>query len=73
MIGQSRQHVREPCLGVNAAQLGSFDQGVDRGCPLATAVGAGEGSIAPADGHAAQGSLGRIVNGHDAIDAATPL
>ena len=59
--GNPGQHVGEPGLRVDAVELGGLDQGVDRRRPLAAAVRAGEGPVAPADGHAAQRPLGRVV------------
>ena len=61
MIGQPGEHVGEPGLRVDAVELGGLDQGVDRGRPLAAAIGTGEGPVAPADGHTAQRPLGRVV------------
>ena len=50
MVGDVGQHMAEPGLGVNTVELGGADQRVDRGCPFAAAVGAGEQVVAPAAG-----------------------
>ena len=42
VIGDAAQHVGEPGLRVDVVELGGGDQGVDRGGPLAAAIGAGE-------------------------------
>jgi hypothetical protein len=61
LVGDARQHVREPGLRIDAVQLAGLDQGVDRRRPLPTAIRAGEGPVAPANGDAAQRPLGRVV------------
>jgi hypothetical protein len=40
-------------MGIDAVQLGAFDQGVHHGGAAAALVGAGEGPIASADGDTA--------------------
>ena len=53
----------QPSLGVNTAQLGGADQRVDGSSALATAVGAGEQVVAPADGDTAQRPFGvRVID-----------
>ena len=61
MIGDMRQHVTQPSFGIDTVQLGRADQRVDRGGSFATAVGAGEQIVAPANGDATQGAFGRRV------------
>jgi hypothetical protein len=70
MIGQPGEDVGEPGLRTDAVKLGGFDRRVDRGGSLATPVRSGEGPVVPAEGHAAQGPLGRVVNGHAACGVA---
>ena len=70
MIGDVGQHMAQPGLGVNTAQLGRADQRVDGGGTLATAVGASKQVVAPANGNATQGALGgRVVDLDDAVVA----
>src|SRR5215469_14690115 len=48
MIGDAAQHISEPGLGVDAVEFGRGNQGIDRGCALAAAIGTGkEPSAAP--------------------------
>jgi len=61
MVGDPRQQVTQPRFGGDPVQLGGADQRVDGGRALATAVGASEQEIAPADGDATQRSFGRRV------------
>ena len=68
MIGDVGQHMAQPGLGVNTAQLGRADQRVDGGGTLAPAVGTGEQIVAPADGDTTKGALGgRVVDLDDAV------
>ena len=72
MIGDVGQHMAQPGLGVNTAQLGRADQRVDGGGTLATAVGASKQVVAPANGNATQGALGgRVVDLDDAVVTVT--
>ena len=61
MIGDVGQHMAQPGLGVNTAQLGGADQRVDGSSALATAVGAGEQVVASTDSDTAQRPFGGLV------------
>jgi len=61
MIGQLGEDPGKPSLRINVVELRGFDQGVDGRRPAATGVGAAEGPIAPSDGDASEGALGRVV------------
>jgi hypothetical protein len=70
MVGDVGEHMAQPGLGVNTVELGRTDQRVGGGGTLATAVGASEQVVAPADGDATQGALGgRVVDLDDAVVA----
>ena len=56
-----RQHVPQPCLGIDAVELGGLEERVDRGGALAALVRAGEGPVAAAKGDATQAVLGAVV------------
>ena len=66
MIGDPRQHVGKPGLGIDVVELGGLDQRVHDGCAVAARVRAAEGPVAAADRDAANGSLGGIVRQADA-------
>jgi hypothetical protein len=57
MVGDLRQDMGQPCIGVDPVQLGSADQRLDGGRTFAAAVGASKQVIAPADGDATQRPL----------------
>jgi len=61
VILQARQHIGEPCQGVDVVELCGLDQGVDGGGAAAALVGAGEGPVAAANRNAAQSALGGVV------------
>jgi hypothetical protein len=70
MIGYVGQHMAQPGLGVNTAQLDRADQRVDDGGTLAATVGTGEQVVAAANRDPAQRSLGgRVVDLDDAVVA----
>ena len=60
-MGDIGQHMAQPGLGVDTAQLGRADQRVDGGGAFAAAVGASKQVVAAADGHAAQSAFRRRV------------
>jgi hypothetical protein len=47
VVGQPGEDVGEPGLRVDAVELAGLDQGIDGSGPLAAAVRAGEGPVAP--------------------------
>jgi hypothetical protein len=61
MVGDARDGVAQPSLGIDAAQLGALDQGLDRGGTLAALVGAGEQLVLATKGDAAECAFGGIV------------
>ena len=61
MIGDTIQHIGEPGAGIDIVESRRDDERIHRGCPLATAVTAGEQPALPAERHAAQRSFGRVV------------
>jgi len=66
MVGDASEHVGEPGLRIDAIELGGGDQGVDRRCPLATAVGADEQPRAAPECNPAQRPLGGVIAQADA-------
>jgi hypothetical protein len=50
MIGDAAQHIGEPGLRIDAVEFGGGNQGIDRGCALATAIGTGEEPCAAPEG-----------------------
>ena len=63
------RRIGEPGLGIDAVELGGFDQCVgDRGC-LATTIGAGEQPIFPAHRDTAHGPFGTVIIGHAVLGA----
>lgn len=50
MIGQAREGIGEPDLGIDAVQFGRLDQGVSDGGGLAAGFGADEEIILPPEG-----------------------
>src|SRR6202040_1041258 len=61
MVGDAGEHVGKVMLRVEAVELGTFNQRIDRGGAAAAGIGAGEQIIFTANGDAAQGTLGGIV------------
>ena len=61
MIGQSREHVGEPSVGIDVVELGGLDQGVDGSGAPAAFIGTGEGPVLAPDGDAPQLALGSVV------------
>lgn len=61
MVGDAGEHVGKVMLRVEAVELGTFNQRIDRGGAAATGIGAGKQIIFTANGDAAQGTLGGIV------------
>ena len=66
MIGDPAEHVGEPGLRIDVVEFRRADQGVHRGGPLATTIGAGEQPCAAAERDSAQGALGGVVGQADA-------
>ena len=60
MVGDPGQHVGEPGLGVDVVELGGGDKGIDRGGPVAAAIGAAEGPVAAPDGNTAQRAFSSV-------------
>jgi hypothetical protein len=61
VIGDAGEDVAQVGFGVDAVQFAGFDQAVDDGRALATAIRAGEEPVFPAEGNAAQGIFGAVV------------
>jgi hypothetical protein len=59
MLRQSSEHVGEPGLWIDIAELGGGDERVEGSCPPAAFVGAGEGPVAASD---RDGALGGVVS-----------
>ena len=51
MIGDAGEDIAEVGFGIEAVELGGFDERVDRGGALAAGIGAGEQLILAAEGH----------------------
>ena len=66
MIGDAGEHVGEPRLGIDVAELCRLDQREHDGGAVAAGVGAAEGPVSSADGDAADGALGGVVRQADA-------
>lgn len=65
-VGNAREDIGEPGLGVDVVELGGVDEAEhDRGA-LAPAVGSAEEPRLPAQGHTSQGALGAVVRKADA-------
>jgi len=65
VVGDARQHMAQPSLGIDALEFGGADQRVYRGRTVAATVGAREQVVAAANRHAAQGAFSRRVNDFD--------
>ena len=61
MVGDAAEDVAQIGLGVEAVELGGFDQGVDGGGAFAAGVGAGEQVVLAAQGQGPDGALGGVV------------
>ena len=49
MIVDTAEHIGEPGFGIDVVELGGCDERIDRGSPLAAAIGAAEGPVATAE------------------------
>jgi hypothetical protein len=63
-------YVGKPGLWVGVAELGGTDQRLDRRCPFAAAIGAGEEPGFASQCDAAQGSLGSVVGDAAVVEKA---
>jgi hypothetical protein len=61
VIGDAAEHLAQVDFGIEAVELGAFNEGVDRGGALAAGVGAGEQIILPAKGERANRAFGSVV------------
>lgn len=61
VTGDARDEAAEICLGVEAAEFGGFDDGVDGGGAVVSAVGAGEGPVFASDGQGTDSAFGSVV------------
>jgi len=59
MVGDAGEHVGKIMLRVEAVELGTFNQRIDRGGAAAADIGAGKQIIFTANGDAAQATGGR--------------
>jgi len=66
MLGDAPEHMAQIGFGIETVELGSADQRVDRGRPLAALVRACDQVILSAEGDRAQRPLGGIVIDLDA-------
>lgn len=65
-IGDAREHVGEPCLGIDVVEPGGGDEAEHERGALSSAIGAGEEPGLSAQGDAAQGALRAVVRQTDA-------
>src|ERR1700731_1711474 len=61
MVGDAREHVAQVSFGVEAVELGGLDQGIHRGRPDPTQIGAGKEIILAPQSKRSDCSLGGIV------------
>ena len=61
MTGDTRDEMAEIRLGIDAAELCGFDDGVECGGSFTASIGTGEGPVFASDGQRADGTFGGIV------------
>ena len=65
MIVDQAEYIGEPGFGIDAAQLGDSNEGVNRRGALASPVGAGEQPVLAADGDTPSSAFGGVIGGAD--------
>jgi len=66
MVRDAGKHIRKPSLGINAVELCRLDQGIHNGGAVPAFVRTAKGPVAPANGNAADSTLGGVVGQADA-------
>ena len=61
VVGDSGEGISEPCLGIDAVELGGFDQGVGDGCGASAGERTDEEVVLSADGDGSHRTFGRVV------------
>jgi hypothetical protein len=69
MIGEPREHVREPGVRIDVVELGSLDEGVAGGGAPAAFVGAGEGPEMRRDVRKMRATSPETTEGNDAASS----
>ena len=64
MIGDAVQEIAEIGFGIEAVELGGFDEGIDRGGALAAGIRSGEEIVLATEGNGTKRSLGGVVIWH---------